>query len=264
VLSALTLAILPRRNLVLTIATIGLITALAWAYLIHLDRRMSTDMEYDKAMAAMGMTVHIAWTAGDALFAIGMWVVMMVGMMAPAASPVLMLFAAAQVKRDPGRATLSVVVFAVGYAAVWIGFSVGIVFVQWILQRTALLTNAMVAADPRIAGTILIFGGIYQLTPWKNRCLVHCRSPLGFLMTNWRDGRFGAFRMGLRHGIYCLGCCWALMGILFVVGVMNLVWVAALTGLVMLEKLAPVGAIIARVTGAAMIAVGVIEIVLMR
>jgi len=175
-----------------------------------------------------------------------------------------MLFAAAQVKRGPARATLSVVVFAVGYAAVWIGFSVGIVFVQWILQRTALLTNAMATADPRIGGAILILGGIYQLTSWKNRCLVHCRSPLGFLMTNWRDGRFGSFTMGLRHGIYCLGCCWALMGILFVVGVMNLVWIAALTGLVMLEKLAPVGAIIARIAGVAMIAVGVIEIVLMR
>ena len=262
-LSSLTVAILPRRDRFLTIATIGLITALAWAYLIHIGRRMSIGMEYDKAMAAMGMTAHIAWTLGDALFAFGMWVVMMVGMMAPAAGPVLVLFAAVQVKRGEGRASLSVVVFGLGYAAVWIGFSGGIVFVQWILRRTALLTSAMATADPRLAGAILILAGVYQLTPWKNRCLAHCRSPLGFLMTNWRDGRFGSFRMGLRHGIYCLGCCWGLMGILFVVGVMNLVWIAALTGLVMFEKLGPAGAIIARIAGAAMIAIGVIEVVLM-
>jgi predicted metal-binding membrane protein len=121
----------------------------------------------------------------------------------------------------------------------------------------------MAASRPLLAAAILIAAGAYQLSRLKGRCLTHCRSPLGFLMTNWRDGRLGAFRMGLRHGVYCLGCCWALMGVLFVVGVMNLVWVAALTGFVLLEKIGPAGAVIARIAGAAMILAGVVEIVMM-
>jgi predicted metal-binding membrane protein len=103
--------------------------------------------------------------------------------------------------------------------------------------------------------------GAYQLTPWKGACLTHCRSPLGFLMTHWREGRFGALQMGARHGAYCLGCCWALMCVLFVVGVMNLVWVAALTAFVLLEKAGPAGAIVARVAGAAMVLAGILVLV---
>ena len=105
------------------------------------------------------------------------------------------------------------------------------------------------ASSPHLAGAILVAAGAYQLTPLKGACLTHCRSPLGFLMTNWRDGTLGALRMGVRHGAYCLGCCWALMCVLFVVGVMNLVWVAALTAFVLLEKVGPAGAIVARVAG---------------
>src|SRR5207248_4606583 len=120
---------------------------------------------------------------------------------------------------------------------------------------------AMAAASPRVAGAILIAAGMYQLTPIKGACLTECRSPLGVLMSNWREGAVGAFQMGSRHGLSCLGCCWALMGVLFAVGVMNLVWVAALTALVLLEKVGPAGAIVARVAGTLMIAFGVFQIV---
>jgi predicted metal-binding membrane protein len=262
--SALTVAVLSRRDRLLIAATVVIITALAWAYLVHLDQRMSADMEYDKAMAAMGMTTQMAWTVTDAWFAFAMWVVMMTGMMAPAAAPVLMLFAAAQLKRGGRTPWPPIGIFALGYAVAWTGFSAGAVFAQWILQRASMLTGAMAAAGPRLAGAILILAGIYQLTPWKNRCLSHCRSPLGFLMTSWRHGNLGSFKMGLRHGIYCLGCCWALMCVLFVVGVMNLFWIAALTGFVMLEKVGPAGEVIARIAGAAMIVLGAGEIVMMR
>jgi len=234
-----------------------MITALAWAYLVHLDRQMSADME---AMAAMGMAMSSPWTATDVLFAFIMWAVMMVGMMAPAAAPVLVLFAAAHARRDP-RVAMPVLLFGLGYAVVWTGFSVGAAFVQWALQLASMLSATMSASRPHIAGVILVAVGVYQLTPFKSRCLTHCRSPLGFLMTNWRDGRIGAISMGLRHGVYCLGCCWALMCCLFVVGVMNLVWVAALTAFVFLEKVGRAGAGIARFAGALMILLGVFQLV---
>jgi predicted metal-binding membrane protein len=252
-----------RRYPILIPAVVVLITILAWAYLIYLDYQMAEGIEYEKAMAAMGMTVHAAWTARDAVFAFAMWAVMMVGMMAPAAIPVLVLFGAAQASRGERTASLAVFIFGFGYAVVWTGFSAGAAFAQWILQQTALLTTAMAAAGPHLAGAILIAAGAYQLTPWKSRCLTKCRSPLGFLMTNWRNGNLGSFKMGLHHGVYCLGCCWALMGVLFVVGVMNLVWVAALTCFVVLEKVGPAGVVVARMAGAAMILTGIVEIVMM-
>ena len=122
----------------------------------------------------------------------------------------------------------------------------------------------MAASSPRLGGAILIAAGAYQLTPWKGKCLSHCRSPLGFLMTNWRDGKLGAFQMGIHHGAFCLGCCWALMCVLFVVGVMNLVWVAALTGFVLIEKTGPAGVIIARAAGAAMVLLGIVAILVVK
>ena len=128
-------------------------------------------------------------------------------------------------------------------------------------RQRSLIDNDLVGdffTGKYLAAAILIVAGAYQLTPWKGACLTHCRSPLGFLMTNWRDGQLGALRMGIGHGAYCLGCCWALMCVLFVVGVMNLIWVAALTALVLLEKIGPGGAIVARAAGAAMVLAGIL------
>jgi predicted metal-binding membrane protein len=260
VLSSTPVATLPRRDWALISACIALVTALAWAYLVYLDRQMSSGMENDKTMAAMGMTMQMPWTAADVFFTFAMWAVMMVGMMAPTAAPVFLLFAAARAGRGESSASLAALMFGLGYVAVWTGFSAGAALAQWALHQAAMLSVAMAASSHRLAGVILIAAGAYQLTPWKGKCLTHCRSPLGFLMTNWRDGKLGAFQMGLRHGAYCLGCCWALMCVLFVVGVMNLVWVAALTGFVLLEKIGPAGAIVARVAGAAMVVLGIVTI----
>jgi predicted metal-binding membrane protein len=139
---------------------------------------------------------------------------------------------------------------------VWAGFSAVAAVAQWALHETAMLSAAMSASSPYVAGAILVAAGVYQLTPWKGACLQHCRSPLGFLMSNWRDGNLGALRMGFAHGAYCLGCCWALMCVLFVVGVMNLLWVAALTVFVLFEKVGPAGVIVSRTAGVAMIVLG--------
>jgi predicted metal-binding membrane protein len=265
VLSSLTVAAaLSRRDQILIIVSVVIITLLAWIYLIEIDHRMkpgTEDAQAMAAMAAMGMPVSGGWTAADALFAFVMWSVMMIGMMAPAAIPLLLLFASAETKRNKRGAWFLVLMFGFGYAAVWTGFSAGAALVQWLLQQIAMLTTALQAASPRLSGGILLAVGISQLTPWKSTCLTHCRSPLGFLMTNWRDGTLGAFRMGLNHGVYCLGCCWALMCVLFVVGVMNLLWVAALTIFVLLEKVGPAGTTVARIAGVAMILVGAFKLI---
>jgi len=259
--SASPVTVLSRRDRLLIPVCIVLITILAWAYLVHLDHQMSADMEHDKMMTAMGMTMDMQWSAADIFFTFAMWAVMMVGMMAPSALPMLLLFAAAQAGRGRRGVSLATLTFGLGYVAVWAGFSVGAAIAQWGLHRAALLSAAMASSSGRLSGAILIAAGTYQLTPWKGRCLTQCRSPLGFLMTKWRDGTTGAFRMGFDHGAYCLGCCWALMCVLFVVGVMNLVWVAALTGFVLIEKIGPSGAIVARVAGAAMVVIGIAAIV---
>ena len=150
--------------------------------------------------------------------------------------------------------------FGLGYFAVWLGFSACAAMAQWALHQGALLSSAMATSSTAVGGAILVGAGVYQLSPLKGRCLTGCQSPLGFLMGNWRDGLRGAFAMGMRHGTFCLGCCWALMGVLFVVGVMNLVWVGVLTVFVLMEKIGPTGVRLARTGGAIMIALGVIMV----
>jgi len=144
----------------------------------------------------------------------------------------------------------------VGYMTVWVGFSAAATLAQWALHDAALLSASMAVASPRVAGALLVAAGAYQLTPAKRACLEHCQSPLGFLMSHWRDGPVGTYQMGLRHGIYCLGCCWALMAVLFAVGVMNLVFVAALALFVLLEKTGPAGLLVARAGGVLLLAAG--------
>ena len=222
---------------------------------------MSSSTAYDAAMASMGMPANRPWVAADVFFTFLMWAVMMVGMMAGSAAPVLLLFGAARAGRAGRGVSLAVFMFGLGYLTVWVGFSACAALAQWALHETAMLSPAMAASSPRLAGAILLAAGTYQLTPFKGACLTQCRSPLGFLMTNWRDGNRGAIEMGVRHGVFCLGCCWVLMCVLYVVGVMNLVWVAALTVFVLAEKIGPAGAVVARVAGALMIIVGLLFVV---
>ncbi len=209
-------------------------------------------------MAEMGMTMDVPWTLTDAALTFVMWAVMMVAMMTPSAAPVVLLFAGTQRLRGAERIPLAAVVFGAGYLLVWTAFSAAAAAGQWALHQAAMLSPAMSTTSAWLGGGILVAAGIYQLTPSKRACLTHCQSPLGFLMSHWRNGKAGALRMGIAHGTYCVGCCWALMCVLFVVGVMNLAWVAALAIFVLVEKLEPTGAIVARVAGGAMIAAGVL------
>jgi predicted metal-binding membrane protein len=254
-----TVAALGRRDRLLVAGCIGVIAALAWAYLIHLDQQMSASMEYDRMMADMGMAMNEPWHAADVLFAAIMWTVMMIGMMAPSAAPVLLLFAASVRSRQPATSFAPpLVAFAAGYVLVWTAFSAVAALAQWVLHDTAMLSSAMAASSGWLSGAILIGAGVYQFTPLKGACLTQCRSPLGFLMGHWRSGTSGALRMGLRHGAECLGCCWALMCVLFVVGVMNLLWVATISAFVLLEKVGPRGVLASRLAGVAAAAAGLL------
>jgi len=251
-------ASLSRRDRILILGYVAAVTVLSWGYLFYLDHQMSSTRQHDKMMMEMGMSMAMPWTTADIFFTFAMWVVMMVGMMAGSALPVMLLFAGAHARRGGGRAPFIVLIFGLGYLTVWVGFSACATLAQWTLHHAAVLSPEMAASSPRIGGAILCAAGVYQLTPFKRACLMRCQSPLGFLMTRWRDGTSGALQMGMRHGAYCLGCCWALMCVLFVVGVMNLVWVATLALFVSFEKIGASGAVVARVAGAAMIVVGVL------
>jgi predicted metal-binding membrane protein len=233
------------------------VAAVAWAYLVHLDRQMASTMQHDAMMASMGMATDARWTIAELAFLFAMWSVMMVAMMAPAAAPVLALVGGMQVSRAARPSRLLLPAFALGYAIVWIGFSAAAALSQWALHDFALISPQM-ALTSTIAAAVLIAAGVYQLLPAKRACLVRCRSPLAFLMTRWRDGTFGALRMGVRHGAWCVGCCWALMTVLFAVGVMNLVAVAALSLFVLAEKTGPRGVLVARLGGAVLIGAGVL------
>jgi predicted metal-binding membrane protein len=248
--------LLSRRDRIIIGSCVVLVTALAWTYLAYLDRQMSAAMAHDRMVAAMGMTMDMPWQAIDVQFTFAMWAVMMVGMMTASAAPVLLLFAAIHRGLAERRAPGVVFAFGAGYLLVWIVFSAGAALAQWALHHAAMLSPAMATSSAQLGGTILIAAGAYQLTPVKSACLTHCRSPLGFLMAHWRAGTAGALRMGIAHGTYCLGCCWALMCLLFVVGVMNLVWVAAIAIFVLVEKTGPAGVFVARAAGVAMIAAG--------
>ncbi len=248
-------AALVQRDRLLVWAGIAGLALGAWGYLLHLQRGMAGDMT-----DMPGMTARLApWTAADLLFTVVMWAVMMVGMMLPAASPVILLFAAVNRKRrEQQGVAVPTGVFVLGYLLVWGGFSGAAALGQWALHTAALLSPALATTSPILGGALLVAAGVYQLTPLKEACLAHCRSPLGFLMTEWREGAAGALRMGLRHGAYCLGCCGVLMGLLFVTGVMNLLWVAAIAAFVLIEKAAPGGPWIGRLASAALIVAGLL------
>ena len=188
-----------------------------------------------------------------------MWAVMMVAMMVPSAAPMTLVYAA--VARKAAREDHPVAptfVFVAGYVAIWALFSVAAAAAQLGLARLALLSPAMASASPVLGGGLLIGAGVYELTPYKSVCLGHCRAPAQFISQKWRRGFAGAFRMGLGLGTYCLGCCWILMGLLFVGGVMNLLWIAAIAAFILLEKTLPFAETGGRVVGAGLIVVGVL------
>ena len=252
--SATLIRSLPARDRIAILAGLLGVSALAWVYLID----MAIDMQHMPSMSSGEMLQIQPWTTTDFVFMFLMWAIMMVGMMVPTAIPMTLIHAAIGRKAaSQGTPIAPTAMFVVGYVAMWTVFSAAATLAQWALDQAALLSPMMVTNSPELGAGLLIGAGIYQMTPWKDSCLRHCRSPAHFIAEHWRPGVAGAFRMGAEHGAFCLGCCWLLMALLFLGGAMNLLWIAAITLFVLLEKVLPFGDQGGRVAGVGMIVLGV-------
>lgn len=201
-----------------------------------------------------------SWPAVYWLVMLAMWWVMMIAMMVPSAAPAILVYARVARHAQKGGQAASVAPvgwFAAGYLLAWLAFSIAAVLVQWGLERLGLMHMMMMwSLDTTLSAAILLAAGLYELSPFKDGCLRSCRMPAEFLARNWRPGIGGAIRLGVAHGLYCVGCCAMLMALLFVGGIMNLIWIAGLSGLILAEKLLPAGRHLARLTGIALIAGG--------
>lgn len=235
---------LVRGDRIPVLGGIVTLTCLAWLY----TARIAADM--GSMASSMAMPTTRAWSPADGLFMFVMWVVMMVAMMLPSATPMILLFTRVVQRREAqGRPVVSTTLFLVGYLLIWTGFSGLATLANWGLHSLGLLSSMMGRTPPLVGGIFLIAAGVFQWTPLKNTCLSHCRSPLLFLTLHWHEGRVGTLRMGIHHGLWCLGCCWLLMALLFALGIMNLPWIAALTVFVLLEKVLPNGQLVSRASG---------------
>ena len=224
-----------RNERVIIVCALALLTALGWAYLLR------------------GMAMQMAPPLGAL---IAMWWLMMVAMMSPSATPAVLLYARVRQTREGDGAIAQTWVFLMGYLAVWLGFSIGAALFQ-----SQAIHSSMELRSKGAESAVLILAGLYQLSPFKSVCISHCRSPAEFISRHWRPGWKGAVRLGITHGAYCVGCCWMLMALLFVGGVMNLLWVVGLTALVAGEKILPARLMLPKIAGVALISWGLLKAV---
>ena len=253
-----------RRERLIVAAGLAVISALAWAYVLSgagtgMSVRAMSRLAISPGALAGGMAMSTEWSLAYWLVMLLMWWVMMVAMMLPSAAPTILLYSRVmRHEQSSGRAGIDVAPtadFAAGYLATWLGFSAFATLLQFALERAGLVSSMMMwSLDPWLSAGVLLAAGLYQLTPLKQACLSHCRAPASFLSRHYRPGRSGALVMGMHHGVYCVGCCWALMALLFVGGIMNLLWIAGLAIAVLAEKLLPFGIVPARILGIACIA----------
>lgn len=258
-----------RYDQVVAWSAIVLLSVLAWVYVLTGSVTGMSVLDVSSWRIPLGgghgmpgMTpAHAEWSIGHALMMLAMWWIMMIAMMTPSAAPMILLYA--KVAAQPSSSTAPapvhgrVLAFAEGYLLLWLAFSVLAALAHFGLERSGLLSAMQMGSlSAVLSGLLLVAAGLYQLTPLKRACLLNCRSPAAFLSSHWRKGTLGALRMGLDHGVYCVGCCFALMLLLFVGGVMNLVWIAGLTAFVLLEKVAPWGDRLVRPAAAGLIAAG--------
>lgn len=238
---ATTLETVLRRDRLIVMIGLATVVALAAVYTVAgAGMSMSAFTMTGMAIEMPGMMMEPAvWSPSYALLVFLMWWVMMIAMMVPSAAPVILLHAALSRKRTSASAPYGAVsCFLAGYLAAWGGFSLVAMALQWGLETVGAMTGMMEIVSTPLAGLVLIAAGLYQLTPLKETCLKHCQHPMFFLLHHWKPGAAGAFRMGAEHGAYCLGCCWFLMALLFVGGIMNLLWIAGIAIYVAVEKLA--------------------------
>lgn len=240
-------AMLHHEQIIVVAGLVGMVM-LAWGYLLA-GAGLARPPMVDGAMPA--------WSPAHFVLVLLMWAIMMLAMMLPSASPMILLYSAVARRRQTQGGVLGATGgFVLGYLGVWMGVSLVATLLQWALVQVSLLSPMWRTTNATLAGLMLVAAGVYQWVPLKRACLRWCQSPLGFVMRHWRNGPRGAFVMGLQHGGYCVGCCWMLMLLLFVVGVMNMAWIAGLTLLVLVEKLVAPGRWLGRALGVALIAWG--------
>ncbi|ANW01339.1 DUF2182 domain-containing protein [Bradyrhizobium icense] len=237
-----------RHDRLIVAFSMATVVAFAWGYLV-------AGAGIDMSMADMPMDPE-PWSPSQAALMFAMWWVMMVAMMVPSAAPMVLLFTAIKRRQATENPVISSWLFLAGYLLIWSGFSLAAVAVQWALDQAGLLSGMMASTSSMLAGIILLAAGLYQLTPIKRACLRYCQNPVLFLSRHWQPGAIGALRMGFRHGSYCVGCCWFLMALLFVAGVMNLLWIAAVAIYVAFEKLLPRSLWLSRAAGVGLILAG--------
>ena len=225
------LARILKRNHFLVFPMLILLIAISWIYIFNL----SNSMEF---MKEMPMTQSNEWMLSDFFAALAMWSVMMNAMMLPSAIPMMLVFSTVNRKRcENGNSFVPTWIFIFGYALVWISFSLVAALLQFLLHNLSIISNELKMINPFASGIVLVAAGIYQFTNVKDVCLKNCQSPLSFVLNYWKEGKYGAFLMGSRHGLYCIGCCWALMILLFAAGIMNLLWIAIIALFVFFEKM---------------------------
>lgn len=256
-----------KRDRRIVLGALALLIALSWAFVLlgagtgMSPFGMTTASFPPFAGKQLGMFPHDPWSPGYWIMMLLMWWVMMVAMMTPSATPMILLHATITRRgqsvsegEGPAVATLA---FVSGYLMIWLVFALGATGLEWSLERTGLVSAMwMWSESATLTGAFLVLAGVYQLTPFKSACLDGCRSPVEFLSRHWRAGAGGAFRLGLVHGAYCVGCCWALMLLLFAGGVMNLLWIAGLSIIVIIEKFTSFGRVFGKVMGLALLVLG--------
>ena len=254
-----------RRDRHVVSACLLLVTAGAWLYILSgagMGMSMLEMTHPPESGMDMGMVMPQAWSSTYAVMMFFMWWIMMIAMMLPSATPTILLSAALNRRASSEIPPYgSAMVFTLGYLLAWAVFSLSALLVHWVLEQAGLLSMLMESASRVLSGLLLILAGVWQFTPYKNACLTHCQSPIEFLVRHRRPGNRGALLMGMHHGYYCLGCCWFLMALLFVGGVMNLYWVIGLAVYVFLEKTLTGGKWLTRISGAALVVWGILYIV---
>jgi predicted metal-binding membrane protein len=279
-----------RRDRVIVAVSLAALTVIAWTYTLWLAAAMNidgmsmsgpgmgADMRMDPAMEMDGMEMDAGaalslgtvlgisprpWSSVEAGVTLTMWIVMMVGMMLPSATPMILLYArVGRQSRKEGKPFAATGFFASGYLLAWVGFALAATLGQWLMEGT-LLSPALASASRIFSGAVLIVAGLYQWTPLKDSCLSQCQAPIVFLQRHggFRRDPAGAVGLGLRHGLYCIGCCWALMTLLFVGGIMNVLWIAAIAIFVLAEKVFFPGRLLSRIAGTLLIAAGLWQLV---
>ncbi len=254
-----------RRDRVVVAVALAALTALAWSYILWLaaatdpGAMISSDMRMIPSLARDLVPARAPWSLVEAAYVFAMWAALMVAMMTPSAAPLILVHErVGEPAADQGKLFLATGWLVAGYLLAWLGLALAATIAQWGLDSAALLNPKMAGVSRVFAGVVLIVAGLYQWTPIKNVCLAQCQSPMTFIQQHggFRCGPAGAVRLGLRYGAYCAGSCWALMALLFVGGVMNVLWIAAISAFVLIEMIVPTGKLVSRVAGSGLLVAG--------